>query len=163
MPDFVGHGVIMRFGKMLVGLVALFVMLFSAGQALARQVVPVVDFVDVPVVTTSGHSVTAQQVRDVIIAAATGRQWSIAKSPSENLLTATLEVRGKHTVVVVMTYSEKAYSIKYQGSTNMKYAVMSEINGVMRDDPRGMKMIHPFYNRWVQDLNDTIRLELKKL
>ena len=54
MPDFVGHGVIMRFGKMLVGLVALFVMLFSAGQALARQVVPVVDFVDVPVVTTSG-------------------------------------------------------------------------------------------------------------
>ncbi len=120
----------------------------------ARESVPIVDFDEIVVLTGSGKIASADQVRGAITAAAQSRNWQVDRAPSGNALQATLQVRGKHTVVVEINYSEKMYSIKYQGSTNMKYAHAPDTN---------VRVIHPFYNRWVSDLREAIRLELSKL
>lgn len=120
----------------------------------ARQPVPIVDFPDNAVYTNSGKTLTVEQVRDAITSAAQGRSWQISRSPSGNSLQATLNVRGKHTVVVEIVYSEKTYSIAYQNSANMKFS---------SDPDTKVRVIHPFYNRWVSELREAIRTELQKL
>jgi len=44
------------------------------------------------------------------------------------------------------------YSVKYVSSVNMKYEVQS-----------GTRVIHPFYNKYVEELIQSIRAELLKL
>ena len=53
-----------------------------------------------------------------------------------------------HVAVVDVTYTTKAYSIRYKDSTNLGY------------DGEG---IHPNYNGWIDRLDAAIRAELLKL
>lgn len=143
------------------------------GSAAARETVPIVDYNDVAVSTGSGKTPTADQVRDAIIAAAKSRQWSINKVQNENRLTATLIVRGKHTMVVSIPYAADKYSIKYLESVNMNYALsdapmegstdLTKINTPAKTLPAGTPMIHPNYNKWVQMLAQSVRAELSRL
>ncbi|MDQ5877720.1 MAG: hypothetical protein QG638_452 [Pseudomonadota bacterium] len=122
--------------------------------AQAREAVPIVDYPDNTIFTSSGQALTTDQVKNAIVTAATGRSWQVAKGAKGEELQAMLQVRGKHTVVVTITYSAQAYSILYQNSTNMKYSYVPDTN---------TRVIHPYNNRWVSELREGIRMELNKL
>lgn len=116
-------------------------------QAVAREVVPVADPMDVPVAGAAGQALTAAQVRQAIQSAATSRQWTLTE-PTPGRLLATLQWNNaKHTIVTEISYSANKYSLAYKDSTNMKYG--------MKD---GQPVIHPHYNRFVRELSESIRL-----
>ncbi|HZD21546.1 MAG TPA: hypothetical protein VE325_12810, partial [Burkholderiales bacterium] len=107
---------------------------------------------NVPVLTGSGKAASTQAVGVAISnAAASGKRvWNVTRTAPDKLR-ATYNVR-QHAVVVEIGYSEKAYSIHYAGSDNMRYG-----------EANGQKMIHPFYNNWVEELQRGIKAELSKL
>jgi hypothetical protein len=139
----------------------------------ARETVPIIEHNDIPVITGSGKPITAEQVRNAITAAAASHKWDVRKSSSPDVLTATLVVRGKHTVVASIPYSTEKFSIRYQSSINMKYELadpaptgsidLAKLNAPTKDIRPGTPMIHPFYNKWVQDLLQAIQVDLKRL
>ncbi|MGH6627408.1 MAG: hypothetical protein ACRECD_12885 [Burkholderiaceae bacterium] len=103
------------------------------------------------VATNSGKAVQAEQVKQAIQAAAGTRNWSLSPQ-AEGKLLATLNVRGKHTIMVEIAYAADRYSLSYKDSVNMNYGAHN-----------GLPSIHPNYNKWVQHLQDGIRIELLKL
>jgi len=154
--------------KLLIGL--LLVGGLAAGPAQAQRApVPIVNHPDIPVATGSGKPLQADQVKQAIQAAAKIKGWTLAYEPSGRIL-ATLVVRNKHTVVVEIPYSAEKYSLLYHDSVNMKYspgtgrAAPYDASSRMRgyQQPAG-QVIHPFYNDWVRELKEAIRLELLKL
>jgi hypothetical protein len=145
--------------------------------SLAREPVPIVDYNDITVVTGNGKPVTADQIRTAITTAANNLQWEVKKSPNQDLLSATLHVRNKHTVVVSIPYSVEKYSIRYESSVNMKYRPAGATASVNYNAASTVNysfagaaqttgtaaVIHPYYNRWVQELMKSINDELNKL
>lgn len=123
----------------------------AASPAIAREPVAIINHENLSIMTASGQALSKDRVRQAIMNAASNKQWSIS-GQGEGKMTAILNVRGKHTVLVDIFYTPTTYSIIYRDSSNMKYTVQD-----------GVPMIHPFYNRWVNDLRDSIRLELNKL
>lgn len=119
--------------------------------AIAREPVPIINHDNIPVATNSGKVLQLDQVKQAIQTAAGAKAWTIAFQADGKLL-ATLNVRNKHTIVVEIAYAADKYSLQYRDSTNMKFG---ELNG--------SKVIHPFYNKWVLELKDAIRVELLKL
>jgi len=124
----------------------------AAATAIARDSAPIVNYDNVPVATGSGKPASAQAVGVAISnAAASGKRvWNVQRTAPDKMR-ATYTVR-QHTIVVDIGYSEKAYSIRYAASDNMKYG---EVNG--------QQVIHPFYNNWVDELKRGISAELSKL
>jgi hypothetical protein len=121
----------------------------AAVPASAQRVpVPIVNYDNV-VVTKAA---TAADVKNAILAAAyaTGRKWVVSE-PSPGRLIATYHVR-THTVTTEIRYSATNFSVVYADSIDMKYAPGADDRGV----------IHPFYNQWVQEFVQAIRLELGK-
>jgi hypothetical protein len=137
----------MKFLRILMVLVVSFVSL----QAMARQPVPVINYEDVLVSSASGQRLTPAQVKQAIQSAAAAKQW-VLRDQGPGRMLATLNVRGKHTVMTEITYSPEKFSVVYNDSTNMDYS----------PGPDGKGSIHPFYNRWVQDLKEAIRTSLAK-
>jgi hypothetical protein len=153
--------------KLLFGLI--FAAGVFAGPAHAqRQPVPIVNYPDLPVATSSGRPLPAEQVKEAIQAAARTKGWTLAYEPGDKIV-ATLVVRNKHTVIVEIAYSGERYSLMYRDSVNMKYSPGTDrpkaydLSSSMRGyrQPAG-QVIHPFYNDWVRELKDAIRLELLK-
>jgi hypothetical protein len=133
------------------------IVLFAAASliacgVMARDLAPIVNHDNVPVVTGSGKAASAQAVGVAISNAAKSgkRQWTVTPTAPEKMR-ATYNVR-QHAIVVDIDYSAKAYSIHYAGSDNMKYGEVG-----------GQKVIHPFYNNWVDELKRGINTELGKL
>lgn len=122
----------------------------ASASALAREAVPIVNHENVAI-TTSGKPASADKVKQAIMTAATAQKWDVSAA-QPGTLTATLHVRGKHTVVVDILYTADHFSVKYRDSVNMKYEVKDNT-----------PVIHPFYNKWVQRLVDAIQVETKKL
>jgi len=135
-------------------LIKLAVLVFAAIvslNAIARTPVPIINHENLSVATTSGKTLQVDQVKQAIQAAAGAKGWSVAFQADSRLL-ATLNVRNKHTIVVEIAYATDKYSLQYKDSTNMHFG-----------DLNGSKVIHPYYNKWVQELKDAIRIELLKL
>ncbi len=87
------------------------------------------------------------KIEDAIIRGGLRTDWEIVPSgPRE--MTGTLLVRGRHKVVVTITYDQTQFSIAYKDSVDMDY----------KDGK-----IHPNYNKWVNTLDRNIRLELAGL
>lgn len=124
--------------------------LLFANLALARAIVPIDSLENLPVNSATGKSIKAQEIEQAIIAAAGINQWTVDKR-EPGLVTATLNVRNKHMISVKITYTTESYSVQYLSSDNMKYEVKD-----------GVPSIHPFYNRWVKNLRDSIDRELLK-
>lgn len=114
-----------------------------------RAPVPIINYEDVSI--ASSKRPTLAQMKQAIQSAAAAKEWDVADQGPGRML-ATLHVRGKHTVVTEITYSPEKFSVVYKDSTNMKYS----------PGPDGKGVIHPFYNRWVQDLKEAIRTSLTK-
>ena len=110
------------------------------------RVAPIYNLDAVPVVASSGKSLSAAQVRTAIITAGTGLGWRIADGGSGRL-EGTLTLR-EHVAVVEIPYSGSSYAIKYKRSTNL-----NESGG----------QIHSNYNGWVQNLDRAIRQEISRL
>jgi hypothetical protein len=121
------------------------------GSAQARSTVPLVNLENEAISAFSGKPLTLDDVSKALRLAAFQRGWRIEEvGPGAAL--ATLEVRGKHTVKVDITYTEKSISFKYKDSINMKYA-----------NEEGQAVIHPFYSKWVRNLLSDIHAELVRL
>lgn len=69
----------------------------------------------------------------------------IDKTP--NLITARIELRGKHSATVRIPYTDKSYSIEYVDSSGLNYDAKSG-------------SIHHNYNRWVGNLRLAIDRQL---
>lgn len=133
----------MKFFRILFMAVLAFVSLHAA----ARQVVQIVNYENVPI---DVPGLSEAQVRNAIEGAARQREWDVRQIAPGKLL-ATLVVRGKHTVQVEIAYSPQTYSLTYRDSVNMKFT-----------PGLGAGQIHPFYNRWVGELNQGIRIAVSK-
>ncbi len=68
------------------------------------------------------------------------RDWNPTKI-HDGLIEATLHVR-EHVAVVRIAYNQQTYTVKYARSENLNYDKRSD----------GTELIHPNYNRWVQNL-----------
>ncbi len=123
----------------------------AASPAYGRTPVPVENFPNQAVATASGKKPTLEQVQQAITAAATGKQWALAKQADGSFL-ATRVVRGKHTIVATVAFTTDQYSVVYHSSDNMKFEMYN-----------GTPYIHPNYNVWARELVDAIRIELSKL
>jgi len=107
---------------------------------------PIVNVTDQPVVTAAGKPLTADQVRNAIIAAGTGLGW-VMTPVSPGLVSGRLMLR-EHTAVVDVRYSATTYSITYKESTGLHY----------RDG-----QIHRNYNSWIENLDRDIRAGLLRI
>jgi hypothetical protein len=115
-------------------------------NAQARTSVPVQNLENVVATAATGGPASPAQIKAAITSAAAARGWLVSDL-GPGRAAATVHVRGKHTVVVDITYGGGKFSVKYKDSVNMNYE-----DGV----------IHPHYNKWVQLLVDTIRAELAR-
>lgn len=134
-------------------------------NAIARTPVPIINYDNISVATSSGKTLQLEQVKQAIQSAAGAKAWSIAIQADGKLL-ATRNERNKHFIVVEIEYSADKYSLKYKDSTNMKFGDAPQPDPSSFQNPTiapGSKVIHPYYNKWVQEFRDAIRVELLKL
>lgn len=128
-------------------------------QALAQRMpVPIVNHQNVAIESPSGNPRSLEEVKQAILTASLRRPWSFS-APEAGTLIATLNVRGKHTVVTEIRYAPDKYSLIYRSSDNMKFAPAAA------DAPAanaGPGVIHPFYNTWVQELREDLRKQFLK-
>lgn len=131
-------------------LLALALSLGAVQAGAQRLPVPIVNHENVLAERAAGRAASAEDVKKAILVAAeaTGRKWVISE-PTPGVLVATYHVR-THTVVTEIRYAAGRFSVAYKDSVNMKYAPGGDGRGV----------IHPFYNQWVQDFVQAVRLEL---
>jgi hypothetical protein len=122
--------------------VAACVLLFLAGCTTR----PIMNVTDQPVVAAPGKQLTADQVRNAIVAAGTGLGWVMAPV-SPGLVSGRLMLRD-HVAVVDIRYTATTYSITYKDSTNLNY----------RDG-----QIHKNYNGWIENLDRDIRAGLLRM
>ena len=144
--------------------IALFLGLLSTTAIAQRALVPIVDHKDISVATSSGKPVTAEQVRDTIVAAGKKLNWDMAFAADGGLV-GTLVVANKHTISVDIGITAAKYSVKYRSSINMKYGTSGAPHYSRGNAPstEGVPVIHPAYNQWVQSLVTAIDAELRKL
>lgn len=95
---------------------------------------------------STSSTVQLSEVKRQIMLACVESGWTAYESGT-NTVEAKLVVRGKHTVVVDIPYTQNSYQIVYKNSINMEH---SPSKGV----------IHPNYNKWVNTLNANISKKL---
>jgi hypothetical protein len=103
----------------------------------------------VPVSTSSGKTPTAEQLRQSIVAAGTGKTWVVTPA-GEGKMLGVIDVRGKHRLMVDIAYSPASFHVTYRDSTNLNYGT----------DLEGVTVIHPNANRWMADFSNAIRQEI---
>lgn len=91
------------------------------------------------------RSVGADVVKVAIEKAANANHWSVIKE-APNKTELLLEVRGKHTLVVSVSYNDDSFVVNYLDSNNLNY---NPNNGG----------IHRKYPLWVRRLKQSIRQE----
>jgi len=64
---------------------------------------------------------------------------------------ATAHIHSKHSIRVNVQCAANKYSVTYRDSENMPNKLRN-----------GVGTIHPYYNRWVQELDSAIDLEVAK-
>ena len=132
------RGYTMNSGKMNILLSVLLSAIFFA--ACSKHAVPLIEYDNIAIMSKSGKALSSEDVKKAltIAAAEAKRNWQIT-DVAPGHAKASLVVRGKHTIIIDITYSESKLDVKYSDSTNMKYSV----------DDKGNKEIHPGYNTWV--------------
>lgn len=138
--------------KSLLSALALVLSLAVSSPVWARASVPIENLPNNLAVAASGKVLTLDEVKRTIQMAAMLKNWSL-EDKGPGAMVATLNVRGKHTIVVDVSYTASSYSFTYNNSAvNMNYT-----------QDGGQGVIHPNYNKWVQDLRKAIQIELLKL
>lgn len=155
----------------------------AAVSSWARQGVPVVDFVNVPV-EAAGTPATDVQVRHAIRDAALAQQWEVEVT-GPGMLRLTTVRENFYVIKAQVTYTPSAYSITYLDSEEMNYATSAQ-KGFWSSNPneeadaarsqvaryakfpaskfvvpRQGAVIHPSYEGIVHDLIRGIRAQLR--
>ncbi len=94
---------------------------------------------------------TLEQVQKCVVNAATKHQWQIVRKDKNSVLLR-YSRNAKWAADVKVTYSTKQYKIDYVDSYGLKYK-----------EANGLGDIHRNYNRWVNNLNNTIQKNLSLL
>lgn len=89
---------------------------------------------------------SAADAKKIILAAALSRGWRVVKESPNNVRFQ--YSRGRHTAVIEVPFTANSYGIKYVSSDNLNYGE--------RDSG---KVIHPTYNKWVDNLVRSINVE----
>ncbi len=135
------------------------------GTAFARSGVPIVNFEDQVVPSADGNLKTLDKVREAILAAGRDQEWQM-NPVKDGHIVATRVIRGKHTMVLDITYSPARYSVVYSDSINLNFKPVSSAQSasVQGTATSGavQGMIHPNYNKWVGDLNFAIARKLSQ-
>src|SRR5262245_4631466 len=96
--------------------------LFAAAfPAAAARTAALLNYEELPVQSSDGKALSADQIRKAIISGAATRQWAASVQPG-NVVQLTYN-RGKHTAIVKVKYSAKTYSINYVDSTDLNYGM----------------------------------------
>lgn len=96
--------------------------------------------------TPTGDQITMEQVKDAIIRAGSGLGWHMRPVEPGHMI-GTLSVRS-HMAKVDITYDTDSYDITYKDSSNL--------------NKKGDK-IHPNYNGWIQNLDNSIQNNIAML
>ena len=174
--------------KILRLLVLLLLAAAGAGAHAQRTLVPIVSFENIPVSQATAAPVTADDVGRAFVDAGDEARWQMTPTgPGE--LEATYVKSNKHTIVVAVRYDAQKYSVLFKRSDNMNQRDNQYPNMLttpaggeslaaaaerkqralfqarpesryIRNDPHAV--IHPFYEHWVQDLLERVRLKLKR-
>lgn len=147
--------------------VAGFLIATCATSASARSSVPIVNFDNVGIVTTSGKKLDNDQIKQVISKAAAIHEWTTSPAGDYKVI-AMVDVRGKHTATVEISWTPDAYSIHYKSSVNLNYEEKAFGPAIQHRTERGsfdpapiadkilVPAIHPNYNKWVETLKQDI-------
>lgn len=98
-----------------------------------------------------GCKLSLSDVKRGIDTALLVKEWSPSGSKT-GYTQGKILVRGKHTLVVDINYTEISFDIKYKSSNNLKYMIDSE----------GVEKIHPNVNSWMSNLQSAIIIVLKR-
>ncbi|MCV2368084.1 hypothetical protein [Roseateles oligotrophus] len=124
--------------------------LMGAAQA-ARSPVALVEparVVLASATSTAAQTPTMEQVKSAIIKGGVVHDWMLA-SDEPGKLRLKFNKQDKHEVVVDVSYDPSGFQIRYVSSVNMQYATSG-----------AGAIIHPFYNKWIGSLSQSILLEL---
>lgn len=150
---------------------ALLVLVLSS-VANAARIAPLENHENIEITGQSDKFLSLDDISKAIAIAAEAKNWKISDiKPGQ--ATATLVVRGKHSITVSITYTEKTITVKYKDSINMNYdpaykeysSNKNEV-GSPTNDPITAKVyeaIHPNYNVWVTELIKMIQVELMRM
>lgn len=130
--------------------IALSIVFLAPFSAYARTPVPIVNYENVAVTTASGKAATPEQVKQAFLTIGSVQKWTFTETAANQMI-GTLNVRNKHTIMINIAYTGENYSVTYADSVNMKYSLKD-----------GKPVIHPYYNNWVKELLDGLRIEFNK-
>lgn len=99
--------------------------------------------------TSTAEAMKLEDVRKLIMQGCVDAGWTPI-SLSTPVVEARIVVRGKHTAVVEIPYTQTHYSIQYKNSINLEHKRSND----------GTHIIHPNYNNWVARLNSAINKRL---
>lgn len=133
----------MKIKTIFLGLIAALAMTTAMGRE-----APLQDSGRIAVVSPSATPVTQEMVRSAIITASQKRDWQVTKD-EPGKLTLKYDKQGKHIAIVEASYDATGFELKYLESTNLNYA-----------EKDGVRMIHPNYNHWIQNLVKDIPINL---
>ena len=94
-----------------------------------------------PATSEWGCKLSTDEVKLGLSSALIARGWSMSNQ-KPGYMQAKVIVRGKHTLVVDINYTENSFDIKYKSSINLKYKVDSEC----------IEKIHPNANSWMENV-----------
>ena len=133
----------MKMNSTLRALVVVAALASATGFAVARSS-NMVELGRQSVVTADGKPMTVEAMRKAIIAGGARHSW---KPVGDQPGVLTLEAdSGSHQAVVDVAYDAQGYQITYKSSANLNY-----------EQSEKKTSIHPKYNKWVEDLNSSIR------
>ena len=137
----------MKIAHSLLMLLAAFLIAAPSVHA-AKGSVPIQNYEDLPATSGDGKPLTAEQVKQAILAGANRGRWIASVQPG-NVVRLTYSPRN-HVAVVDVAYTAKGYSIRYSNSSNLGYG-----------QEGGTAVIHPNYNKWVNNLRQAIDSNLR--
>ena len=123
---------------------ALILSLMLAVGAHARSAVPLIEPPHIEL-AVGGDNADTDAVKNAIVAGGAQVQWAVVSSEPGKLRLRYIK-NGKHEVIVDALYDATGYQLKYVSSSNMKY------------DPDSLDgpVIHPYYNKWIEQLMHSI-------
>lgn len=119
----------------------------ASGTALARSE-PLVNYDNVQVSSASGKALTADDMKAIFQRAGTRGGWEFKDIGAGKLAASLAMGRGKHVMIIAISYTGGSYAISYRDSYELNYA-----------QEAGRQVIHPNYNKAVTKLIDMVRLE----
>lgn len=125
---------------------------------------PIVNFENQVIKRFDDKKLSMADVLTAIRNAAEKMDWRVEPNGPGRII-ATLVVRNQHTAIINIVYNTESYSITYRDSINLDYSAQGakpQIKEGKLVPPAATGVIHPNYNKWVQQFNDAIFRELQR-